>query len=202
VNALPQPRAYHPPVPAEPELRTERLLLRRWGVKDLEPCAAMNADDAVMEHLPATQSRAETAAFIERLEASFDECGYGLWVVELRGEARFVGCVGLLSVEPELPFAPAVEIGWRLARDFWSRGIATEAATAAINYGFQELALPTIVSFTAERNLRSRNVMARLGMLHDESEDFSHPALPLEHRLSPHVLYRTDPVRWRALAGT
>jgi RimJ/RimL family protein N-acetyltransferase len=185
-------------VSTEPELHTERLLLRRWRFADLEPCASMNADPRVMEHLPSPLSTTESAAFVEHIETCFEDRGYGLWAVELPGEAEFVGCVGLLPVEIDAAFTPAVEVGWRLAHAFWGRGIATEAAAAAMSFGFDELGLLSIVAFTADRNLRSRRVMARLGMLRDPAEDFLHPEIPADDRLAAHVLYRTDPARWRA----
>jgi ribosomal-protein-alanine N-acetyltransferase len=153
----------------------------------------MNSEPDVVEHLPRPYSRAESAAFIARMERSFAEHGYGLWALELLGEAPFVGCVGLLEVRPELPFAPAVEVGWRLAREWWGRGFATEAASAAVAHGFGELALPELVAYTARRNERSRRVMQRLGMHHDAGKDFCHPALAAGDPLAPHVLYRLKP---------
>jgi len=158
----------------------------------------MSADPLVMEHFPAVLSVAESDAFVERMEACFEANGFGLWAVEIPGEAPFVGCVGLLPVDIEAHFTPAIEIGWRLAPAFWGRGIATEAATAAISFGFDEMRLRSIVAFTAARNLPSRRVMARLGMLRDPAEDFRHPGLPAGHALAPHVLYRTDPGLWDA----
>jgi RimJ/RimL family protein N-acetyltransferase len=171
-------------------LRTRRLLLRRWCPEDLEPCAAMNADPQVMEHFPAPLSRAETAAFIKSMEYCFDENGYGLWAVAMQGEGSFVGCVGLLPVESELPFAPAVEVGWRIGRPYWGKGLAGEAASAAIDFAFTELRVAEVVAYTAEHNRRSRRLMERLGMRRDPSGDFDHPRLPAGHALAPHVLYR------------
>jgi RimJ/RimL family protein N-acetyltransferase len=188
-------------VPSGPELQTERLLLRRWRQKDRAPWASMSADPLVMEHFPSLLSAAESDAFVDRMEACFEERGYGLWAVELRGTAAFVGCVGLLPVDIDAHFTPAIEVGWRLARAFWGRGIATEAAIAAISFGFDELALTGIVAFTAARNLPSRRVMARLGMLRDPAEDFLHRDLPPGNPLAPHVLYRTDPALWGAWMG-
>lgn len=183
---------------AEPQLHTERLLLRRWRFTDLEPFAAMNADPDVMEHFPSLLSTAESAARIERAECSFDRRGYGLWAVELTRRGEFVGCVGLEPVEIDVEFAPAVEIAWRLARPYWGDGLATEAAAAAISYGFDEIGLTEIVAHTAVVNKRSRRVMARLGMLREDTEDFLHPSLAREHPLAPHVLYRIDATRWLA----
>jgi RimJ/RimL family protein N-acetyltransferase len=178
-----------------PELRTERLLLRRWRPEDLEPCAAMNADAEVMEHFPAPLSTAESSALIARMERCFEELGYGLWAVEIPDSVSFIGCVGLVPVGIDFAFAPAVEIGWRLARSHWGSGLAHEAASATIAYAFQELGLPALVAYTAERNERSRRLMERLGMRRDPAEDFAHPRLPAGHPLSPHVLYRVVAVR-------
>lgn len=181
----------------EPQLQTERLLLRRWRFTDLEPFAAINADPAVMEQFPAPLSTAESAKLIERAECSLEEHRFGLWALELREDGAFVGCVGLLQVEIEVDFAPATEIGWRLARAYWGRGLATEAAGAVLSYGFQELGLAEIVAFTAVTNKRSRRVMARLGMLREDTEDFLHPSLSGDHPLAAHVLYRMDAARWQ-----
>jgi RimJ/RimL family protein N-acetyltransferase len=184
-----------------PRLRTERLLLRRGLARDRAPFAAMNADVEVMEHFPAPLSSAESTALIERAEACFERCGYGLWAIETAGGARFIGFAGLSPVDIALPFAPAVEIGWRLARPFWGRGFATEAAAAALTFGFTERDLDEIVSFTAVVNARSRGVMERLGMRRDEDGDFDHPLLGEADRLRPHVLYRLEAALWRGLAG-
>src|SRR5438128_1467437 len=118
-----------------PELRTERLLLRRWRDGDREPFAAMNADPAVMEHFPGTLTREQSDATIGRFDREFDERGYGLWAVEAP-DAPFAGFVGLHLAAFDATFTPAVEIGWRLAREHWGRGYATEAARAALAFGF------------------------------------------------------------------
>src|SRR5438270_7768300 len=122
-----------------PSLATERLLLRRWRDSDLAPFAAMNADPAVMEHFPSTLTFDETAAFVERIESAFDERGYGLWAVEVVGGAPFIGYVGLLLAVFDADFTPAVEVGWRLAKEHWGRGYATEAAVAAVRVAFAAL---------------------------------------------------------------
>ena len=171
-------------------LRSERLLLRRWRDEDREPFAALNADPEVMEHYPSTLTRPESDAFVGRIESSFDANGYGLWAVELRVQARFIGYVGLAAAVFDAPFTPAVEVGWRLAREHWGRGFATEAAGVAAADGFGRLGLEEIVSFTATTNLRSQRVMQRLGMTRNPEEDFDHPRLPPGHRLRRHVLYR------------
>ena len=167
------------------ELRTPRLLLRRWCEADRAPFAALNADPVVMEHFPSTLTRAASDAAVDRIEAHFDEHGYGLWAVEAEGV--FVGFTGLAWATFDAPFTPALEVGWRLARSAWGRGYATEAASAAVQRGLQEA--PGIVSMTAVVNQRSQRVMQRIGLRHEG--EFDHPRLPPGHRLARHVLYRT-----------
>jgi ribosomal-protein-alanine N-acetyltransferase len=174
-------------------LRTKRLLLRRWRDDDLRVLSAINADPEVMEHFPAPLTSEQSAALIARNEASFEAHGYGLWAVQLRGESSLVGLLGALTVEDDLPFFPAVELGWRLGRAYWGRGIATEGAFAVSEHLFATLGLSELVAYTAVRNLRSQRVMERLGMRRDASEDFMHPKLRAEHPLAPHVLYRLRP---------
>jgi ribosomal-protein-alanine N-acetyltransferase len=176
--------------PSVPALTTGRLVLRPWRDDDLAPFAALNADLRVMEFFPAVLSRAESDGLVARIRLHMETHGFGLWAVEVPGVAPFIGFVGLMTVPPALPFAPAVEVGWRLAREHWGRGYATEAARAAVEFGFGVLRLEEIVSFTTERNRPSRAVMERLGMVHSPAEDFEHPSIPAGHALRPHVLYR------------
>ncbi len=173
-----------------PTLTTPRLRLRAWRAGDLEPFARLNADPTVMELMGRTMDRAASDAVAARIQDRFREDGHGLWAVEVPGEEPFVGAVGLATPRFEAPFLPAVEIGWRLAAAHWGKGYATEAARAALAYGFDVLGLREIVSFTVPANVRSRAVMARLGMAHDPDGDFDHPLLPEGHPLRRHVLYR------------
>lgn len=170
-------------------LRTDRLVLRRWREDDREPFAVLNADPLVMEHFPQPLTRAQSDALVDRIEAGFDEHGFGLWAVEADG--AFVGFTGLSVPAFEAPFLPSVEVGWRLARSAWGRGWATEAAAAALAVAFGPLCLPEVVSFTAVENARSEAVMQRLGMT--RVGEFEHPRLPQHHRLRRHVLYRAAP---------
>jgi RimJ/RimL family protein N-acetyltransferase len=173
-----------------PEIVTERLLLRRWRAGDRGPFAAMNADPEVMEHFPATLSRAQSDALVDAIEDGFERHGFGLWAVQEQAGATFVGFTGLAVPGFEAPFGPAVEIGWRLARPAWGHGYATEAARAAAAFGFEQAGLDELVSFTAVENTRSQAVMQRLGMTRDPAGDFDHPRIPAGHRLERHVLYR------------
>ncbi len=172
------------------EIRTDRLLLRRWRMEDRAAFAAMNADVRVMEHFPDLMSREQSDAAAERIETHFDAHGYGLWAVEITNETPFAGFVGLCIPRFEASFTPCVEIGWRLAAEFWGRGYATEGARAALAFGFHELKLDEVLSFTVPANVRSRRVMEKIGMRHDVGGDFEHPLLPVGHPLRRHVLYR------------
>ncbi|MBV8981364.1 MAG: GNAT family N-acetyltransferase [Acidimicrobiia bacterium] len=175
---------------AQPELATERLVLRRWREADREPFAALNADPAVMEHFPALLTRAESDAFVDRIEEKLEANGYGLWAVQVRGGDDFIGFIGLNPVPFEAHFTPALEVGWRLTRTAWGHGYATEGGAAALQLAFESLAVDEVVSFTSTTNVRSQAVMRRLGMTHDPSDDFDHPQLPDDDRLRRHVLYR------------
>ena len=175
---------------AAPTIQTERLSLRSFADADRAPFAAMNADPDVMRHFPQPLDPAMSDALIDRILEAWEVRNLGLWAVERRVDAAFLGFVGLSVPTFEAHFTPAVEVGWRLARDAWGYGYATEAARAALAYGFETLGLEEIVSFTTLDNVRSRRVMERLGMTRDAADDFDHPGLPVGHPLRRHVLYR------------
>ncbi|MDF1597182.1 MAG: GNAT family N-acetyltransferase [Acidimicrobiia bacterium] len=180
------------------EIRTDRLILRRWRESDREPFAVMNADPEVMRHMVAPLSRDKSDAFIERIEEGFKIWGFGLWAVELKGVGDFVGFTGLWPTSFDAHFTPAIEIGWRLDRGSWGEGYATEAARGALGFGFEGAGLEEVVSFTIPANVRSIAVMERLGMTHDPADDFDHPSIPAGSPLRRHVLYRMTAERWRA----
>lgn len=173
-----------------PTLRTARLLLRPWRAEDRDAFAALNADPVVMRFFPTTLTREESDQVADRIEAHFVQHGFGFWAIEVLDGPPFVGFTGLSTVTFDAPFTPATEIGWRLAREYWGRGIATEAARAALDFGFGELGLREVVAFAVKDNARSRAVMERLGMTHDPRDDFDHPRLPSGDPLQRHVLYR------------
>jgi ribosomal-protein-alanine N-acetyltransferase len=153
----------------------------------------MNADPVVMEHFAEPLTRGQSDELIRKIEAGFEVNGFGLWALEVRATGEFVGFAGLAVPEFEAHFMPAVEIGWRLACSVWGKGYATEAARAALSFGFEEVGLDEIVSFTTPANRRSRAVMERVGMSHDPKDDFDHPGLAPGHPQRPHVLYRIKP---------
>lgn len=189
-----------PTTPSEsngPTLTTERLQLRRWRMSDRPAFAELNADPRVMEHFPAPLSRVDSDRLAERADAGFAAHGFGLWAVEVRGGPAFIGFVGLSVPGFEAPFTPCVEIGWRLAADHHGRGYATEAARAAVRFGFDVVGLSEIVSFTTVRNAPSRRVMEKIGLRHEPAHDFDHPRTPGWHG-QRHVFYRLTAAAWRA----
>lgn len=171
-------------------LETERLLLRRWTDADREPFAAMNADPRVMEFLPGVLTREESDSMIENIESHFDNRGFGLFATELKSEKKLIGFIGLHVATFEAHFTPCIEIGWRIAAEYWGKGLATEGSREVIRYAFERLRLESLVSFTVAENVASRRLMEKLGMTHDPADDFDHPRLPPGHRLRRHVLYR------------
>jgi ribosomal-protein-alanine N-acetyltransferase len=175
---------------AGPELSTPRLKLRRWRPSDLEPFAALNADPAVMEYFPAPLSRPQSDDLVDSIEASFERYGFGPWALEVAASGEFIGFTGLAVPSFEAHFTPAVEVGWRLARPAWGQGYATEAARAALAFGFDGVGLDEVVSLAVAGNRRSRAVMERLGMRRDPADDFDHPVVVPDHPLAAHVLYR------------
>ncbi|MFD5758242.1 GNAT family N-acetyltransferase [Streptomyces sp. NPDC127044] len=171
-----------------PELRTDRLLLRRWRESDLGPWAAMNADPEVREHLGELLTREQSDAAVALMQAEFEERGFGWWALESRETGEFIGRAGLDEVGEDMPFA-GVDIGWRLMRSAWGHGYATEAALACLTFGFEALGLPEVVASTTVHNLRSQAVMRRIGMTREPADDFEDPSVP-EGPLRHCVLYR------------
>ena len=183
-------------------IRTARLVMRRWQDSDRKPFAAMNADPAVRRYFPDLLDRAASDASINRMEALFDQQGFGLWALEVTGTGEFIGFTGLNPMPPGVPGAGGMEVGWRLAESAWHQGYATEAATAALGVAFggpgptrpgpglggPGLGLAEIWSMTAVVNEPSQAVMRRIGMTHYAG--FEHPAIKPGHPLRPHVVYR------------
>ncbi|MCX4821362.1 GNAT family N-acetyltransferase [Streptomyces sp. NBC_01142] len=173
------------------ELRTDRLMLRRWRESDLEPWAAMNADPEVREHLGDLLTPEQSEASVALMQSEFDERGYGWWAVEALESGEFIGRAGLDEVDETMPFT-GVDVGWRLTRSAWGHGYATEAALAGLAFGFGSLGLPEIVASTTVNNTRSQAVMRRIGMTRDPADDFDDPSVP-DGPLRRCVLFRIRP---------
>lgn len=171
-------------------IETERLQLRPFRLNDLDPMAAINEDRQVCEFLPTIGTREATLQFIERVIAHHKKNGFSLYATELKSSREMIGFVGLLIPSFEAHFTPAVEIGWRLGSQYWGNGYATEAAIAVLDYGFTEIDLDEIVSFTVPANIRSKRVMKKIGLHHNPEDDFDHPRLEKAHPLCRHILYK------------
>lgn len=173
-----------------PMVQTPRLLLRPWRDDDLTPFAELNSDPEVMKYFPALLTAQESHALVDRITDGWER-GYGLWATELRESGAFIGFVGFSQPRWEAAFTPCIEIGWRLSSSVWGKGLATEGARAALDWGKDNVSFPRneVVSFTTTMNHRSRRVMQKLGMTHDENDDFDHPSLP-HWSQRRHVLYR------------
>ena len=170
------------------QLRTERLIMRRWQESDLVPFAELNGDAETMRFFPSTLDRTASDAFAGRIEARFEQQGYGLWALEVAGSGTFIGYTGLNPMPDGVPGAGGMEVGWRLARHAWHHGYATEAARAALDVAFGGAGLEEIWSMTAVLNEPSQAVMRRIGMT--EFGFFEHPAVPAGSPLRPHVVHR------------
>jgi RimJ/RimL family protein N-acetyltransferase len=171
-------------------VETDRIIMRNWRDGDLEQLFEINQDPRVMEYFPKLQDREDTNNIIERCKQLYREKGYCLFACELKATGEFIGFVGLLDVNFEAYFTPAVEIGWRLACEHWGKGYATEAAKSILDYAFNTWGLQELVSFTTINNRRSRNVMEKIGMIEDPEGEFEHPLLAEGHPLRRHALYR------------
>jgi RimJ/RimL family protein N-acetyltransferase len=178
------------------ELETDRLILRQWENDDLPDFAALNADPEVMKYFPNLLSREASDAMAEKCRSLISERGWGFWATISKESSKFIGFVGLNEPKDTLPFAPCVEIGWRLQKIYWGNGYATEAANQALRISFETLGLNEVVSFATASNTRSRSVMDRIGMV-NTYQNFKHPDLPDNSPLAEHVLYKISKNEWQ-----
>lgn len=152
-----------------------------------------------MTHLVPFQSREAIDSWIERQKTHLSQHGFCFWVLESKDSGEFIGAAGLLRVGYEAPFTPAVEVGWRVAHQFWGKGYAPEAAARAIEFGFQNHRLREIVANTVYVNSNSRRVMEKLGMSNNSLDDFDHPMVPINNPLRRQALYRLRRENWSSL---
>lgn len=177
-------------------LQTKRLILRQWTKGDFPPFADMCQDEDVMEFFPKLQTPEQSYATGKKIQSLIDDRGWGFWAVEIPNEYKFIGFVGL-HIPDNMPFSPCVEIGWRLAKEYWGHGYATEAAQEALRYAFTTLHLQEVVSFTTVSNLRSQAVMKKIGMSNSDN-NFMHPDIDSTHHQCEHVLYKITKGEWQA----
>lgn len=171
-------------------IETPRLILRQWKEADYDPFVQLNMDKDVMEFFPSVSTKEESVAQIVRATDHINEYGFGFFAVERKDNNHFIGFTGLNHPRFESYFTPCVEIGWRLSKDNWNSGFATEAAKACLQFGFDTLKLSEIYSFTAVNNIRSENVMKKIRMIKEGY--FEHPSVEDGHILKKHVLYKTS----------
>ncbi len=165
---------------------SQRLYFKKFDQSIQDELIAMNRDSQVMEFFPKTLTREESLSFYERVQDHYRDFGYGLYSVFLKEGHDFIGFIGLLNVNNQFKIYPAVEIGWRLKKEYWQKGYAKEGALKTLDYGFNQLGLRQIYSFTAQLNERSQGLMKALKM--EKIMDFKHPYV--EGPLEDHVLYR------------
>ncbi len=148
------------------EIETQRLLLRRWREEDLEPYAHICEDAEVMRYIGVGEplTRAQSREQVAKFTHLWEERGFGLWAVEERASGSFIGFVGLARHDDWTEGEHKTEVGWRLDRSFWGRGLATEGAVASVRYGFEELGLERIISIIRPANLASRRVAEKAGL--------------------------------------
>ncbi len=171
-------------------IESARLILRQWKESDITPFAKMNSNPKVMEYFPSLSSSEESNEMIRRFQKHIEEQGFGPWAAELKSSGEFIGFIGLVTVGPQFPFSPAIEIGWRLTPQYWGQGLAPEGAIEVLQHAFNPLALEEVVAMTAKLNLPSQRVMQKIGMSYQEKDDFDHPKIEVAHPLCRHVLYR------------
>lgn len=169
-------------------METPRLILRGWKEEDVEPFARINSDEQVMEYFLKRLDEKDTLAFYRRIVDEFADCGFGLYAVEDKADGAFIGYVGFHHFNFDADFAPGLEIGWRLRKESWGKGLATEAASACLEYGKDILGLKEVCSFTSLPNKRSERVMQKIGM--SFVREFGHPLVDPAHALYKHVLYK------------
>jgi len=170
----------------------QRAVLRRFVPEDRDGFVEMNRDPGVRKYFPGLLTPEESLGEMTRIEQHWDTHGFGPWALDVRGD--FAGFLGLKWVPPDMPFAPAVELLYRLIPRFWGQGLATEGSLAALEFGFCELHLDTVVAFAVEANTGSRRVMEKVGMVY--GSDFDHPSIPELSPLRRHVLYSLKRANW------
>lgn len=178
-------------------VQTQRVILRQWRAEDRPLFAAMNADPQVMEFFPSTLDTSQSDALVDRFSGDIESSGWGFWAAERIDTNEFIGFIGINYSADGLPFAPCVDIGWRLARQHWGLGLASEGARGAMDYAFGQANLSQLVSMTPICNKSSERVMQKLGMV-KQTMNFMHPALPDDHPLQEHLLYSITNKQWRS----
>ena len=154
---------------------TERLRLRLPRLEDADAFAAINADLEVTHFVSETGplARGESDLLLRKMLDHWADFGFGWWMADDRETGALVGFVGLSHPTSLPPMAEEVEVGWRLGREHWGRGLATEGAREAVRVAFEERRLPRLISIIDRDNARSLSVAGKLGFSH--WRDMEHP---------------------------
>lgn len=143
-------------------LNTERLLLREMVASDLGSLHEVLSDAEAMRFYPEPFDRSMSQAWVERNIQRYVKDGFGLWALVFQQSGELIGDCGL--VLQSLKGEEVVEIGYHVRRDLWGRGLATEAAKACCDYGFNQLGCTKLVSLIHPRNISSQRVAQKVGM--------------------------------------
>ncbi|QNE17153.1 GNAT family N-acetyltransferase [Kribbella qitaiheensis] len=171
---------------------TERLLLRPYREEDQPAFAAMNADPEVMKYLGGEPlTREQSDAITEGANHRFVADGIGFLAIERRSDGAFLGACGLMRHDAWYP--DDLEVGWRLAREYWGHGYATEAANSWLAHAFLDRSEPRVISITDTPNLNSIAVMKRLGMTFDHETELVEDNTPFDA-----TVYSITPEAWSA----
>ena len=164
---------------------TERLTMRRPLLSDAADIHEYASDPEVTRYMEwrTHTDASQTVEFLKACETRWQSGEEFCWVISVKPASRAMGAIACRVR------GHAVDFGYVLNRKVWGRGYATEAARACVDFAFRQADMTELVSMAVPQNVRSRQVMERLGMTHDPADDFDHPMLPDRRR---HVLYRLD----------
>lgn len=167
-----------------------RLGFREWTEADKLKMHLINSNPEVMKHFPTVLSKAQTNAFIDRMNVLFSRTGFCYFAVDRLDTNAFIGFIGLAEKDFEADFTPCVDIGWRLDKKQWGKGYATEGAKRCLEYAFHEIALKEVIALCPVTNENSEQVMKKIGM--QKVKHFHHPLLAEYKHLEECVLYAID----------
>jgi len=167
--------------------KSERLGFRNWTSEDLNQFVKLNSDEEVMEHFPRILTKNEVRGLIIDLKKHFSKNGFTYYATEILETKEFIGMIGLAFQEYNTKFTPAIDIGWRLKRDSWGKGYATEGAKRCLEYAFDELDINKVISVCTIKNKKSENVMKKIGMT--KIGEFNHPEMINHSEYEKHLCY-------------
>jgi RimJ/RimL family protein N-acetyltransferase len=167
--------------------KSERLGFRNWKAADIPLMIKISGDPEVMKNFPAIATPEQTTDFIIRMQKMYSSKGFCYFAVDCLHNNNFIGFIGLCYQEYDVPFSPFIDIGWRLGKEYWGKGFATEGAKKCLEYAFSELSLKDIKSTAPLANIDSINVMNKIGMT--KLLEFKHPKLLNNKRLVDCICY-------------